>query len=64
MRTYLSQRGVAVGTSTRYQGNDSFGPIPGPYVGEGLLYFIHDTGTDDLGSDRRNLAGREDPRGR
>ncbi|MCA9118021.1 MAG: hypothetical protein KDA79_23275, partial [Planctomycetaceae bacterium] len=51
---YLSDRGPAVGTGIEYQGTDLFG-IAGRHRGEGLLYYIHDSGTDNLGLGRREL---------
>jgi len=51
----LSDRGPGIGTSGEYKGGDLFG-VPGKYRGEGLLYYIYDTGKDNLGRDRRSLS--------
>ncbi len=50
---YLSDRGPGVGTSAEYNGVN---PAGLSYRGEGLLYYIYDGGTDNLGRDRRNLT--------
>lgn len=50
---YFTDRGPGIGTSTDYEGLGANGL---PYRGEGLLYYIHDSGTDRLGRDRRRLA--------
>lgn len=60
---YLSDRGPGVGTNGNYVGQNPFG-IPGLYRGRGDVYYIHDTGFDDLGADRRALALPESHRGR
>ena len=57
---YYSKRGPGVGTSARYSGVDQAGF---PYRGEGLLYYINDSGEDRLGRDRRRLSA-ENNRGR
>lgn len=57
---YLSQRGPGIGTSADYKG---ITPGLGRYTGEGLLYYIHDNGRDNLGRDRRSLP-TQDNRGR
>ncbi|HUG94326.1 MAG TPA: hypothetical protein VML55_26080, partial [Planctomycetaceae bacterium] len=49
-----SERGPGVGTSGNYIGRDLFG-VGDAYVGDGLLYYVHDDGEDNLGSDRRRL---------
>ncbi len=58
---YLSDRGPAIGTQGNYSGNDLFG-IEGPYFGNGLAYYINDTGKDNLGLDRRALEPEEENR--
>jgi len=58
-----SERGPAIGTATEYDGLDMFG-VPGRYNGEGLLYYIHDDGKDNLGADRRSLEPKSNDRGR
>ena len=60
---YYSERGPAVGTGGNYRGIDLFG-VAGPFSGTGLSYYIHDTGNDDLGNDRRSLPTSNDNRGR
>jgi len=60
---YLSKRGPGAGTSGRYQGNDLWG-LPGTHTGTGLLYYLHDTGQDNLGLDRRDLQPENSSRGR
>lgn len=50
----FTERGPAVGTSTDYRTEGLFG-LPGLSTGEGLLYYIHDDGRDNLGRDRRSL---------
>ncbi|MEX2288503.1 MAG: hypothetical protein WD648_15505 [Planctomycetaceae bacterium] len=52
---YYSQRGPAAGTATDYHGNNLFGNSD-RFRGEGLLYFVHDDGDDNLGFDRRELT--------
>ncbi len=52
---YYSQRGPGLGTGAQYEGISN-GPLPGHYIGEGLLYYINDGGKDTLGLDRRGLA--------
>jgi hypothetical protein len=60
---YLSERGFALGTHLSY---DRFGflSIPGPVRGDFDAWGIHDTGLDDLGRDRRDLAPTTEDRGR
>ncbi|NOX53580.1 MAG: hypothetical protein GXP27_03925, partial [Planctomycetes bacterium] len=60
---YRTERGPAIGTSGRYEGTDLFG-FPGPYRGDGLLYYLYDAGEDNLGLDRRRLAPETYHRGR
>lgn len=58
---YLSDRGPAIGTQGNYSGTNFFG-LEGPYFGEGLAYYINDTGEDNLGADRRSLEPSTDNR--
>lgn len=58
---YLSERGPAGGTTYRYQQDGLFG-FPGLASGVFDGWVINDTGTDILGSDRRNLPPPEDLR--
>ena len=60
---YFSKRGPSVGLSGNYVANDLFG-LPGRAFGEGLLNYIHDSGNDNLGLDRRSLNFPESNRGR
>ena len=60
---YLSDRGPAIGTSTRYDLPALFG-IPGPVRGIYDSWLIDDDGFDNLGSDRRQLTPEESIRGR
>ena len=60
---YFSRRGPSVGFSGGYTVNDLFG-WPGTAVGEGIANYIHDTGNDNLGLDRRSLDVPENNRGR
>lgn len=60
---YLSKRGFEVGTSGNYAGANRFG-LAGPYAGQGLGYFIHDSGLDRLGLDRLELVPQQKDRGR
>ena len=60
---YLSQRGIGFGTDLDYQSDEFFGR---PALGSGFFHswFINDSGTDNLGFDRRNVPLEEDFRGR
>ncbi|MFM8253361.1 MAG: organic solvent tolerance protein OstA [Planctomycetota bacterium] len=60
---YLSKRGPGGGTNYRYLGDTLLG-IPGPYKGEFDAWGIYDTGTDNLGIDRRSLIPNDQWRGR
>ena len=60
---YLSKRGPGGGTNYRYRGDTLLG-IPGPYKGELDAWGIYDTGTDNLGLDRRSLVPNDEWRGR
>src|SRR5262249_30179033 len=59
---YLSKRGPLFGSTGSYRGFDRFG-IPGPYQGNGYFTYIHDTGLDNLGSDRKSLVPATENRG-
>ena len=59
-----SKRGPAVGTRGDY---DVYGQIlgmPAHMTGQGLLYYVHDGGSDRLGLGRNNLAFPDPNRGR
>ena len=60
---YFSKRGPSAGLSGKYVANDFLG-LPGRALGEGILNYIHDSGHDNLGLDRRNLNPVENNRGR
>lgn len=60
---YFTKRGPSVGLSGDYLVNDLFG-LPGRAVGDGILNYLHDSGRDNLGRDRRNLDVPENNRGR
>ncbi|MFN0198770.1 MAG: hypothetical protein ACKVT0_18640, partial [Planctomycetaceae bacterium] len=51
---YYSDRGPGVGTSGDYRAESLFG-MPGISSGLGSLYYVHDTGSDNLGLGRRSL---------
>ncbi|MDA0834698.1 MAG: hypothetical protein O3A29_15610 [Planctomycetota bacterium] len=51
---YYSDRGPGVGTKGDYIFEDLFG-MPGLSSGLGTLYYVHDTGSDNLGLDRRSI---------
>lgn len=57
---YLSYRGLAVGTDGKYSGTDPYG---NPFVGNGLAYYAHDGGVDNLGRDRMALEPSDPNRG-
>ncbi|MBC8117231.1 MAG: hypothetical protein H7062_22780, partial [Candidatus Saccharimonas sp.] len=57
---YLSKRGPAVGTDGRYSGVDAYG---NNFGGAGVGYYIHDSGADNLGADRRVLVPSDPNRG-
>lgn len=61
---YLSKRGPAIGTEGEYDLFGSFFGAPARYQGLGDIYYINDTGTDNLGLGRRELAPINDNRGR
>lgn len=58
---YLSDRGPAIGTQGNYAGDGLFG-IDGPFFGNGIAYYINDTGKDNLGLDRRALEPEDENR--
>lgn len=58
---YLSKRGLAGGASFKYDRTDLFG-IPGGYGGFINAWGLHDSGLDNLGSDRRKLGLETDNR--
>lgn len=60
---YLSKRGPQTGLSGNYRGVGRFG-LDGAYIGSGLGYYIHDTGRDNLGPNRRDLIPTTPNRGR
>jgi len=59
----LSDRGPALGTNFKYEGDTLWG-VPGPYRGFIDAWGIHDTGVDNLGREWRNLAIPDPFRGR
>jgi len=59
----LSKRGIGVGTTLSYNGNDLFGHV-GPYHGVIDAWGIKDDGVDHLGLDRRSLVPEKPWRGR
>ncbi len=59
----LSDRGPALGTNFKYEGDTLFG-VPGPYRGFIDAWGIHDDGVDNLGRDWRTLDVPEPFRGR
>ena len=60
---YFSDRGPAIGSSTRYQLPGLLG-IPGPAIGSYDSWLIRDRGLDTLGRVRRDLVPEETLRGR
>ena len=50
---YLSYRGPAIGTDGKYSGIDQYG---NQFGGIGSAYYLYDTGSDNLGLDRRSLT--------
>lgn len=52
---YYSYRGVGIGQSGTYQGSNMLG-FDNIFRGDGKLFYIHDSGTDNLGLDRRALV--------
>ncbi len=59
---YLSKRGPALGTHTRYTLPSLFG-VSGPVVGDYDSYIIKDHGLDNIGNGRNNLVPETDVRG-
>jgi hypothetical protein len=57
---YLSERGPAIGTDGNYSGTDRNG---NRFIGNGLGYYVNDSGVDNLGRDRRDLAPSDPNRG-
>ena len=57
---YLSYRGPAAGTDGKYSGTDANGNV---FSGNGLAYYVNDSGVDNLGRDRRALAPSDTNRG-
>ncbi len=60
---YLSERGVAPGTTFQYNW-DHFLQLEGPTRGFFDAWGLYDNGLDDLGRDRRGLEPESNPRGR
>jgi lipopolysaccharide export system protein LptA len=60
---YFTERGPAFGMGTEYTGQGLFG-LPGTYAGNGLIYGIHDSGNDVLGTGRNSLMPKDEARGR
>ncbi|MEX1229683.1 MAG: hypothetical protein WEB58_05565 [Planctomycetaceae bacterium] len=60
---YYSDRGPGVGTKGDYYFEDLFG-MPGESSGLGTLYYVHDTGNDNLGLGRRSLIPETNDRWR
>lgn len=59
---YLSKRGPALGSQTRYTLPSLFG-VSGPVVGEYDSYLIKDRGLDNIGNGRNHLVPETDVRG-
>jgi hypothetical protein len=57
---YLSYRGPALGTDGKYSGIDPYGNAFG---GNGLAYYVYDSGVDNLGRDRQALVPSDQNRG-
>ncbi|QDU53175.1 LPS-assembly protein LptD [Gimesia panareensis] len=51
---YYSYRGVGIGQSGTYEGANLLG-FDNVFKGDGEMFYIHDTGLDNLGADRRAL---------
>ena len=60
---YLSQRGFGYGTGVEY-GTDHFFALDGPATGRMDVWFISDSGFDNLGLGRRHIVPEETFRGR
>jgi lipopolysaccharide assembly outer membrane protein LptD (OstA) len=52
---YYSYRGVGIGQSGDYQGANLLG-FDNVFKGDAKMFYIHDTGLDNLGADRRALV--------
>ena len=52
---YYSYRGVGIGQSGDYQGANMLG-FDNVFRGDAKMFYIHDTGLDNLGADRRALV--------
>ncbi len=59
LANYMSERGPGVGSSAKYSGANPLGA----YEGNGTLYYQYDSGTDNLGRDRRRLEPESEHRG-
>ena len=59
-----TKRGPAIGSRGNYDLYGQFLGLPSHLTGEGLLYYVHDTGADQLGLGRNNLAFPDENRGR
>lgn len=57
---YLSERGPAIGSDIKYSGLDVYGNA---FAGNALGYYVHDSGTDNLGRDRQVLQPSDPNRG-
>lgn len=60
---YLSERGLALGTNYRYEGQNLW-DMPGAYRGFIDAWGLKDDGIDNLGRDRRQIVPEADFRGR
>jgi len=60
---YLSERGFALGTNYKYEGQTLYG-LPGAYRGMIDAWGLNDDGVDNLGRDRREVIPEADFRGR
>lgn len=60
---YMSERGVGFGTGVEYARDGFFG-LAGPTTGRLDAFYIHDTGIDNLGRDRRDIVPETSNRGR
>lgn len=60
---YLSERGFGYGSGVEYA-RDSFFSLDGPTTGRADVWFISDSGHDNLGRDRRDIVPEEKFRGR
>ncbi|MBL8851347.1 MAG: hypothetical protein JNG89_16815, partial [Planctomycetaceae bacterium] len=61
---YFSERGPAIGTLFDYDLEGGLFGMPTLNQGSGQFYYVNDTGRDNLGQGRRNLAVPDDNRGR